>query len=144
MGQWAKTGQFRMFIFNCVLKGLGCGFRSELDKGDPSEQNLYTIRSEAPCASKGGCISPYRACASGTVGKDAWTFDAAGGDDTKSDVTATPRRRRGGVGATRLIEKYRRNYLNRFGGLGGFLYAACTRKAMNAVSGNWVYRCTFR
>ena len=46
MRQWVRLGQFRTFILSRVLKGLGCEFRSELDRGGTSVQNLYTIRSE--------------------------------------------------------------------------------------------------
>jgi hypothetical protein len=53
MGQWVKPGQLRPFISSHVLKSLACEFQLGLEKGGPSAQNLYTIKSERRCASKG-------------------------------------------------------------------------------------------
>jgi hypothetical protein len=35
MGQWVKPGEFRQFISSRVMKGLGCGFRSEVAQRRP-------------------------------------------------------------------------------------------------------------
>jgi hypothetical protein len=35
MGQWVSLGEFRTLISSRVLKGLGCEFQPELDKGGP-------------------------------------------------------------------------------------------------------------
>ena len=52
MRQWVKLGQFRTFISRRVLNGLACEFRPEWGKFGPSEQDLYTTRSEARLAQR--------------------------------------------------------------------------------------------